>query len=61
MLLTSHCTLKSKINSTPEGVYLPILKIHSISTVANLIAHNNIIICYYVQFALALKSKVASI
>ena len=35
-------TIKSKINDTPIGVYLPISKLHSISAVANLLAHNNL-------------------
>ena len=33
----------------PKGVYLPISKLHSILAVANLLAHNNITISYYVQ------------
>ena len=33
------CTINSKINGTPKGVYLPISKIHSILTVDNLLAH----------------------
>ena len=38
-----HCTINSKINGTPssKGVYLPISKLHSILTVANLLAYNN--------------------
>ena len=38
----------------PKVVYLPISKLHSILTVANLIAHNNIsqICCYCVQISL---------
>ena len=35
------CTISSKINGIPKGVYLPILKLHSILAVANLLAHNN--------------------
>ena len=30
-----------RCNDTPKGVYLPILKLHSILAVANLLAHNN--------------------
>ena len=42
-----QCTIASKINSTPKGVYLPISKLHSILAVVNLLAHNNITInCY---------------
>ena len=33
--------MASKINGTPNGVYLPISKLHSILAVANLLAHNN--------------------
>ena len=37
----------------PKGVYLPISKLHSISAVANLLAHNNISqICYCGQISL---------
>ena len=37
----------------PKGVYLPILKLHSILAVANLLAHNNISqICYCGQISL---------
>ena len=37
----------------PKGVYLPILKLHSILAVANLLAHNNISqICYCGQICL---------
>ena len=38
----SWCTINSKINGTSKSVYLPITKLHSILTVANLLAHNNI-------------------
>ena len=43
------CTINSKINGTHKSVYMPILKLHvrSITTVANLLAHNNITISYY--------------
>ena len=34
---------------TPKGVYLPISKLHSVLALANLFAHNNITISYYVQ------------
>ena len=45
----------------PKGVYLLISKLHSILAVANLIAHNNITISYFVQVnSLRLKSSVAS-
>ena len=36
------CIIASKINVTPKGAYLPILKLHSILPAANLLAHNNI-------------------
>ena len=39
---TVHCTIASKINGTPKGIYLPISKLHLILAVANLLAHNNI-------------------
>ena len=35
------CTIASKINVTPNGVYLPISKLHCTIAVANLLAHNN--------------------
>ena len=35
------CTIASKIDGTPKGVYLPISKPHSFLAVANLLAHNN--------------------
>ena len=48
-----HCTITSKINVTPKGVYSPISKLHSILAVANLLAHNNISqICYCGQISL---------
>ena len=34
---------------TPKNVYLLILKLHSILAVANLLADNNLLLCYYVQ------------
>ena len=34
-------TIASKINVTPKSVYLPILKLHSILALANLLAYNN--------------------
>ena len=46
------CTINSKINYTPEGVYLPISKLHLISSVANLLAHNNF---WYVIMSVASK------
>ena len=42
-------TVNSKINGTPKGVYLPISKQHSILARANLLAYNNLWLCYYVQ------------
>ena len=48
-----QCTIVSKINVTPKGVYLPISKLHSILPVANLLAHNSISqICYCGQISL---------
>ena len=56
-----NCTIKSKINGTPKGVYLPISKLLSILAVANSLAHNNITVRYYVQInSLWPKSTVAS-
>ena len=50
-----------KINDTPKVVYSPISKLHSILAVPNLLAHNDIIICYDWQInSLRLKSSVAS-
>ena len=47
------CTIASKINGTPKGVYLPISKIRLILAVANLLAHNNISqICYCGQISI---------
>ena len=43
------CTINSKINGTPKGLYLPISKLHSILDVANLLAYNNLWLCYYGQ------------
>ena len=40
------CTINSKINGTPKGVYLPISKLHSILAVPILLAHNNITISF---------------
>ena len=54
-------TINGKINGTPNGVYLPISKLNSILAVPNLLAHNNIIISYYMQVnSLRLKSRVGS-
>ena len=51
--MTLNCTIASKINVTPDGVYLPISKLHSILAVANLLAHNNKSqICYCGQISL---------
>ena len=48
----SSCTIASKTNVTPKGVYLPISKLHSISPVVNLLAHNNKSqICYCGQIS----------
>ena len=57
---TPKCITNSKINSTPQkGVYMFISKLHSISEVPNLLAHNNITISYYVQVnSLRLKPTV---
>ena len=41
-------TTASKLNVTPK-VLLPISKLHSILAVANLLAHNNLWLCYHVQ------------
>ena len=55
-------TINSEINGTPKGVYLPISKLlHSIFVVANLLAHNNLWLCYYEQVnSQRLKQNVAS-
>ena len=54
-----RCTINSKINGTPKGVYLPILKLLSIIIKANLFAHN--LCLFYGQLNLVrLKSSVAS-
>ena len=56
------CTINSKINGTPKGIYLPISKLHSVLVVVYLLAHNNLWLCYYGQGnSLRLKSSVASI
>ena len=53
IVLYFSCTIHSKINVTPKGVYLPISKLHSILAVANLLAHNNKSqICYCGQISL---------
>ena len=53
------CTINSKINGTPKGVYLPISKLHSILAVGNLLAQNNITIGYYGQVnSIRLKSSI---
>ena len=55
------CTVNSKINGTLKGVYWSISKLHLILAVANLLAHNNVTISYYVQVhSLRLKQSVAS-
>ena len=43
------CTINSKINGIPEGVYLPISKLHSILAAANLLGHNNLWLWYYMD------------
>ena len=54
-------TYQHQINGTRIGVYLPISKLHSILAVANLLAHNNLWLCYYEQVnSVRLKSSVAS-
>ena len=50
---TIEGAIASKINGTPKDVYLPVSKLHSILTVANLLVHNNISkICYCGQISL---------
>ena len=44
-----RCTINIKIKGTPNGVYMPISKLHSILALANLLAHNNLWLCYYGQ------------
>ena len=54
-------TINSKINGTPKDVYLSISQLHSILAVANLLAHNNLWLCYYGQVnSVRLKYNVAS-
>ena len=49
------------MNDSLKCVYLPISKLHAKLAVANLLAHNNITISYYMQVnSLRLKSSVAS-
>ena len=48
-MCTFECTISSKINGTLKGIYSPISKLHSILSVAHLLAHNNITISYYGQ------------
>ena len=57
-----RCTIGSKINSTPNVITCPFPSyICSILAVANLLAHNNITISYYVEVnSLRLKSSVTS-
>ena len=45
----NSCTVNSKINGTPKGVYLPISKLHSIYAIVNSLAHNNLWLCYHGQ------------
>ena len=47
-----RCTINSKVNGTPKGVYLLISKIHSILAVSNLLANSNLwyIIMYLSKF-----------
>ena len=57
-----RCTIASEINGTSKGVYVPISKLHSILVIANLLAHNNLWLCYYGPVnSLRLKSNVTSI
>ena len=42
-------TINSKINSTPEGAYMPISQLNSILAVVNSLACNNLWLRYYVQ------------
>ena len=52
LILVTRGAIVSKINVTPKGCYLPILKRHSIFSVANLFAHNNTSqICYCGQIS----------
>ena len=61
MYSDSESTINSKINGTPKGFYLPTSKLHPILAVFNLLAHNIIIISYYVRLnSLRLKKSVAS-
>ena len=56
-------TINGKINGTPKGVYMPILKLHSVLAITNLLSYNNINIdiTYYVRVnSLRLKWNVAS-
>ena len=49
---SNHSTITSKINVTFKDVYLPLSKLYSILTVANLLAHNNMgQICYWGQIS----------
>ena len=50
-------TVNSKINGTHNCVYLPISKLHSISAVANLLAHNSITISNYYWQVNSLRLK----
>ena len=45
----TQCAINSEVNCTPVGVSLPILKLHSIIAVTNLLAHNNLWLCFYGQ------------
>ena len=59
--MRTSCTVNGKINGTSKCVHLPISNLHSILVVANLPAHNNININYYMQINSPwLKSNVAS-
>ena len=59
-LLKLLCTINSKIDITPKAIYLPILKLHSILAVENLLARNNKTIIYNVQVhSVRLKSSIA--
>ena len=50
---TGPCTIVSKINVSTKGVYLPISKLHSILSDANLRVHNKLIT--QIKFVTAVK------
>ena len=62
MYFNGKGTIASKIYVTPESVYLPISRLHSILAEANLLAHNNISqICYCGQNSLQSAAVVTSV